>query len=115
MDLLQDIYEHPAYGKFRKEVIMRLKIKVLDLLNELKSLIADHNLTERIVTLAIGEHYKECPCAYYPYDMVDTCVCCRVDLKHAQICTLLDDIHLLQGGWVKQLKSCVSIRDGAEP
>lgn len=87
MDVLEDIYEHPAYGKFRNEEITRIKIKVLDSLNELKSLIADGNLTERI-TLPNGDmHYKECN------DNAGVCcICCRVDIKHAQIRAFLDDI-----------------------
>lgn len=96
MDVLTSIGEHPAFGSFKKAEVVRLKIKVIDLMHELKSVIASHGLTSR-TTLGNGDvHYRECPESYSCDDVVDTCICCLIDLRHSQILGLLDDIRRLE-------------------
>lgn len=103
MDAMKDITEHPAYKPFRNARLVRKRVQILDLTDKMKSHIATHNLTERVVRPGRDyAHYKECfesrctDCS--KHDTIDgRCVCEYVCYYRAKILQLLDDIEAMSG------------------
>lgn len=102
MDAIEEILKHPAYASVQQEAIVKKRIEVLNLLNELKSLIASTKFTVKGPSDPDGfAHYKECSAKYnnicLDRDTIDFCYCCQIGYRRHQILQLLDDIESLGG------------------
>lgn len=103
MDALKEITSHSAYKRYDKQPIWIKRMRVIEEVDKLKSLIASHNLSERVTRPGQEyAHYKECgSCGVRDdedFDYVDTCVCCHVAMYRYRILQLLDEIEAMSGG-----------------
>lgn len=97
MDAVKDVTSHSAFTAYRDTYLLRNRLLVLEQLDKLKTLIADHSLTERVESPGQAyAHYRECSESCHRdddhYDCVDTCVCCYVDMYKFRILQLLEQI-----------------------
>lgn len=106
MDLLYELYNHPAYVREDNELLKK-KIKLNEVIHELEELIFREKPTVKVNNVLKEEHYKECwesKIASRSYDQCGIrCLCNSIDHLHEKGMLLLSDIEKLsvKKNWFK--------------
>lgn len=82
MDPLFKLVNQPIYkAVLANQDILRKKVEILDLVEKIRELIDEFNVTGKKIKNAIGDiHFEQCPEAYYNEvgDTCDFCVCGKI-------------------------------------
>jgi hypothetical protein len=101
MELLNELYSHPAYKNEDIE-ILRKRVEVSEVLQELKELIGEYSPTVKVINVLGKEHYNECWESRrqlgIAYDMCGIrCLCLQLRYLRRKAENLLNDIEKLSG------------------
>lgn len=124
MDALEEIKKHRAYKtvSYKDREIWRRRMDLLWLVDEMKSLVAMHNFTERLKrTDGDDTHYKECfeslckDCSKHDHYGAFGCDCRRLHNYKNQVLKLLEEINTIEceGSLISRLTESFRIAQNA--